>query len=100
MPGTGATPDASFRLLVGLWATPAPAFFSVRISPSSMWTQWAANSFASSRLCRLAHGMTGIPFSRREFSTSNSVSERCVCSGTSNSMARAAQARMMSGVQV
>ena len=97
---TGATPEASFRLLVGLWATPAPAFLSVRISPSSTCTQWAAISLASSMLCFLTQGTTGMPCSRREFSTSSSVSEMWQWSGTSNSTARAAAAWRISAVQV
>ena len=60
---TGATPAPSLRLLVGLCATPALAFFSARISPSSTCTQCAARTFASKRPCFLTQGTTGMPLS-------------------------------------
>jgi len=97
---TGAMPDASLRLLVGLCATPALASFSVRISPSSMCTQWAAMTLASNSRCFLIQGTTGIPCSRRQVSTSNAVSAMWIWSGTSNSAASSAQLRRISVVQV
>jgi hypothetical protein len=97
---TGAKPEASLRLLVGLCAMPALECRSVRISPSSMWTQWAASTLASNRFCFFTHGTTGMPCSRRWFSTSRAVSERWVCSGTSNSAASEAQFCRISAVQV
>ena len=58
---SSAMPLASLRLLVGLWAMPAPALFSPLISPSSTCTQWAARTLASKRPCFFTHGTTGIP---------------------------------------
>ena len=78
MLATGAMPEPSFRLLVGLCATPACASFSVVISPPSMWTQCAASTWASNNRCFFTHGITGIPCSRRDCSTSVDVSARCV----------------------
>ena len=71
-----------------------------RISPSSTCTQCAASTFAPNSPCFLTYGTTGIPWTRRDSSTSSSVSDRCVCSGTSNSAASSAHARRISGVHV
>ena len=100
MRATGAMPAPSFRLLVGLCATPALKFFSARISPSSTCTQCAASTFASNSPCFFTHGTTGMPCSRRDDSTSSAVSARWMCSGTSNSAASSAHARRISDVQV
>ena len=54
---------------------------SVRISPSSTCTQWAASTRASNSRCFFTHGTTGMPCSRRDWSTSSSVSARWVWSG-------------------
>ena len=97
---TGATPAPSFRLLVGLCATPASKFFSARISPSSTCTQWAASTFAPNSPCFFTHGTTGMPCTRRDASTSSAVSDRWMWSGTSNSAASSAHDRRMSGVHV
>ena len=51
-------------------------FFSVRISPSSTWTQCAASTLAPNNPCFRTHGTMGMPLTRRESSTSSSVSER------------------------
>ena len=75
---TGAAPEASLRLDEGQWTTPALWWCKVCISPSSMCTQWAAKTLASKRLFFFTYGITGIPFSAREFSTSDSVSARWV----------------------
>ena len=45
-------------------------------------------------------GTPGMPWRRRDSSTSSSVSDRWMCSGTSNSAASSAQERRISGVQV
>ncbi len=76
MRATGATPAPSFRLLVGLCATPAPKFFSARISPSSTCTQCAASTFAPKSPCFFIQGTTGMPLAARDSSTSAAVSDK------------------------
>ena len=39
--GTRATPEASFMLLMGQWATPVPVRASSRSSSSLKWMPWA-----------------------------------------------------------
>ncbi len=97
---TGAMPLASFRLLVGQWAT--PTFHLVRrcISSEVTWTQWAAVTLEASTPASSSQRTGRMLVRSSQLSTSSTVSERWISWGTSYSRASVAVCRRISGVHM
>ena len=77
---TGATPAPSRRFEVGQCATPTPARPNAATSAAERWTQCAHQTSPATQPSSSRYSTGRQPYSSRQYSSSSTVSARCVCS--------------------
>ena len=91
---TGAIPAPRRMFDVGQCATPTPPLPNVSMSESSRWTQCAHHTPSSIQPRSWRYSTGRQPYSSLQYSSSSTVSARCVCSLRPRSRASSADSRI------